>query len=165
MSKMSSHDPFRHLKHKLWPKERSGVKLAVWLPTTKSHENQHNLLACNWRATYHWKALDKGHKFSLDLISIAGLHTKLWNPKFVEVPTLGISGLPFGSPRTKCHLVVGLMERHKIYYRGKVVASPKSGPCWVLWVQVCMWLVLAPKTLKLCTNQLVVWFVQICVSD
>jgi hypothetical protein len=30
--------PFGHLKHKLWPKERSGVKLAIWLPTTKSRE-------------------------------------------------------------------------------------------------------------------------------
>jgi hypothetical protein len=45
--------------------------------------------------------------------------------------------------------------------RGKVVASPKSGMCWVLWVQVCSWLVLAPKVFQLCTNQLVVWF---CVS-
>jgi len=32
-------DPFGHLKHKLWPKERLGVKLAVWLPTTKSLES------------------------------------------------------------------------------------------------------------------------------
>ncbi len=27
MSKMGSNDPFGHLKHKLWPKEGSGVKL------------------------------------------------------------------------------------------------------------------------------------------
>jgi len=27
MSKMGSHDPFRYLKHKLWPKERSRVVL------------------------------------------------------------------------------------------------------------------------------------------
>jgi hypothetical protein len=39
MSKMGSHCPFGHLKHKLWPKERSGVKLAIWLPTTKSRES------------------------------------------------------------------------------------------------------------------------------
>jgi hypothetical protein len=39
MSKMGSHDPFGYLKHKLWPKEGSGVKLAVWLPTTKSRES------------------------------------------------------------------------------------------------------------------------------
>jgi hypothetical protein len=39
MSKMTSHEPFGHLQHKLWSKERSGVKLAVWLPTTKSRES------------------------------------------------------------------------------------------------------------------------------
>jgi hypothetical protein len=36
MFKMGLHDPFGHLKHKLWLKERPGVKLAVWLPTIKS---------------------------------------------------------------------------------------------------------------------------------
>jgi hypothetical protein len=35
---MGSHDPFEHLKHKLWSKERPRVKLAIWLPTTKSQE-------------------------------------------------------------------------------------------------------------------------------
>jgi hypothetical protein len=39
MSKMGSHDPFGHLQHKLWQKERSGVKLVVWLPTTKCQES------------------------------------------------------------------------------------------------------------------------------
>jgi hypothetical protein len=39
MSKMASHEPFGHLQHKLWLKERSGVKLAIWLPTTKSWES------------------------------------------------------------------------------------------------------------------------------
>jgi hypothetical protein len=29
MSKMGSHDPFEHLKHKLWPKEGLGVKLPI----------------------------------------------------------------------------------------------------------------------------------------
>jgi len=38
MSKMASHRPFEHLKHKLWQKEGSGIKLAVWLPTIKSRE-------------------------------------------------------------------------------------------------------------------------------
>jgi len=27
MSKISLHDPFGHFKYKLWPKEKSGVKL------------------------------------------------------------------------------------------------------------------------------------------
>jgi len=47
------------------------------------------------------------------------LHTKLWGPKVARDPTLGISGLPFGSSRTKYHLDVGLVERHKIYYMGE----------------------------------------------
>jgi len=36
---MTSHDPFGHLQHELWLKEGSGIKLAVWLPTTKSRES------------------------------------------------------------------------------------------------------------------------------
>jgi len=53
-----------------------------------------------------------------NLISIGGLNAKLWGPKVVGVPTLGISGLPFGNPETKCHLDVGLVERYKVYYKG-----------------------------------------------
>jgi hypothetical protein len=36
---MASHEPFGHLQHKLWLKEGSRVKLAIWLPTTKSQES------------------------------------------------------------------------------------------------------------------------------
>jgi hypothetical protein len=35
---MASHEPFGHMQHKLWTKERSGVKLPILLPTTKSRE-------------------------------------------------------------------------------------------------------------------------------
>jgi hypothetical protein len=35
---MGSYDLFRHFKHKLWPKEKSGIKLIIWLPTIKSWE-------------------------------------------------------------------------------------------------------------------------------
>jgi hypothetical protein len=47
---------------------------------------------CRWCATYRWKALEERYNFALDLISIGGLHTKLWSSKVAEVPTLGISG-------------------------------------------------------------------------
>jgi hypothetical protein len=43
----------------------------------------------------------------------------LWGPKGAIVPTLEISGFPNGSPGTKCHLDVGLVERHKVYYKGE----------------------------------------------
>jgi hypothetical protein len=36
---MASHWPFGHLQPKLWAKERPGVKLPVWLPTTISRES------------------------------------------------------------------------------------------------------------------------------
>jgi hypothetical protein len=36
---MALHEPFGHLQHKLWSKKRLGVKLVVWLPTTKSRES------------------------------------------------------------------------------------------------------------------------------
>jgi hypothetical protein len=61
-----------------------------------------------------------------------------------------------------CMLVLWPTTQYTI--RGKVVASPNSGSWWVLWIQVCPWLILAPKVLELCTNQLVVWFVQVRVS-
>jgi hypothetical protein len=71
-----------------------------------------------WHATYRWKALDKGYHFALDLISIKGLHVKLWGPKVAGVPTLGIPG-------SKCHLDVGLVERHKVYYKGEGDGFPQ----------------------------------------
>ncbi len=74
---------------------------------------------------YHWKALDEGYNFVSNLVSIRGLHTKLWGPKVAGIPTLAISKLPLGSPGTKCHLDVGLMERHNIYYKGEGGGFPQ----------------------------------------
>ncbi len=56
----------------------------------------------------------------------------------------------------------------KYTIRGKVVASAKSGPWWILWVRVCSWLILAPKVVQLCINHLVLvfcksmWVVEAC---
>jgi len=63
----------------------------------------------------------------------------------VEVPTLGISGLSFGSPKTKCDLDVGLVKRHKIYYKGEGGGFPQVRPVVSLVSSKCLWLVLAPK--------------------
>jgi hypothetical protein len=72
-----------------------------------------------------WKVLNKGYNVALDLILIEGLHTKLWDPKVVEDPILAILELPFGSPGTKCHLNVGFVERHKVYYKGEGGGFPQ----------------------------------------
>jgi len=46
-----------------------------------------------------------------------------------RVSTLAISGLPLGSPRSKNHLDVGLVERHKVYYKGGRWWLPSSSIC------------------------------------
>ncbi len=80
--------------------------------------NWPDFLAWRWCVTYRWKALDEGYNFAFDFISIGGLNTKLWGPKVAGDLILGISRLPFGSPETKCHLDVGLVEKHRVYYKG-----------------------------------------------
>jgi hypothetical protein len=75
--------------------------------------------------TYSWKALDEGYNFALDLISIGSLHAKLWASKVIGVPIVGISGLSLGSPGTKWHLGAGLVDKHKVYYKGKGDGFPQ----------------------------------------
>jgi len=100
MFKMGSHHPFGQMKHKLCPKK--GLE-SNWQFDSRPLKvrNQPDLRACRWRAIYSWKALNKGYNFALDLISIQGLHVKLWAFKVTRVPTLAISGLPLRSPGTK----------------------------------------------------------------
>jgi len=50
-------------------------------------------------------------------MSIGGLHAKLWACKIARVPVVRTSRFPLGSPGTKCHLDVGFVERHKVYYK------------------------------------------------
>jgi hypothetical protein len=117
MSKMASHEPFGHLKHKLGAKERLGVKLVVWLSTTKSRElTRPDPGACGRSATHRWKALKERYKFASNLTPIKGLSKELWAAKVPGIQTGTILGLPLGSPRTKSHLDVAPMEWRRIYY-------------------------------------------------
>jgi hypothetical protein len=77
---------------------------------------------------------------------------KLWAPKTSGVLAVEISRLPFENRGTKWHLDVAPMKSCIEYYKGKVVASSKSGSWWILWVRGCPWLVLASKVFKLCTT-------------
>ncbi len=162
MSKMGSHCSFRHLKHKLWPKERQfdSWPQKLW--------NRADLLVCRGRATYRWKAFDKRYNFALDRISISGLLAKLWGSKVTRVPTWTISGLPLGSPETKTHLDVGFVANHKVYYKGEGGGFPQVQAVVNHVCSCCPWLVLAPKMLQLCTNHLVwvlcrpVWVNEAC---
>jgi len=88
-------------------------------------KNHPEFLAFRWRATYHWKSFNKGYNFALNLISIKGLHKKLWTPKVTEIVVVGISGLPLGSPRTKWHLGGGHVAKHRVYYKGEGSGFPQ----------------------------------------
>jgi hypothetical protein len=102
--------------------QKSNCQFDYWLIKVKNHPN---LLACRWRATYRWKALDEGYNFTSDLISIRGLNTKLRASKIAKVPISKISRLQLRSPRTKWHLGVGPMGRHIKYYEGEGDGFPQ----------------------------------------
>jgi hypothetical protein len=153
---MGSHDAFGHLKHKLWPKERLGVKLPIWLPTTKSRESTRRpcvQVACNILLKRSWRRLQLffrphlNHRFAHKVMGPQS-HGSLIFGNFA-IPILGVLG-------QNAIWMWASWRGTKYTIKGKVVVSPKFGLWWVLWVRVCPWLVVAPKVLKLCINQLVV---------
>jgi hypothetical protein len=90
--------------------------------------NRPDSLACRQLATYHWKALDEGYNFALDLITIGGLQMKLCALKVTRVRVVTISGLSLGSPGTKIHLDVAPREEARsILYGGRWWLPPSSG--------------------------------------
>jgi len=153
MSKMGLYCSFGHLKHKLWPKEGPGVKLAVWLPTTKSQEST-RFPCVKITCDIPLKSSRRELQLCFRPHSIRGLHAKLWHPKVARVPTLVISRLPLGSFETKSHLDVGPVERCRVYYKGEGSDFPQVRAVMSLVYACCPWPVLAPKVLQLCTNHL-----------
>jgi hypothetical protein len=76
-------------------------------------------------------------------------------PKVAGVPTVVISRLPLGSPRIENYLDVGPVERHRVYCKGEGGGFPQVQAVMNLVNPSYLWLVLAPKVLKLCTNHFV----------
>jgi hypothetical protein len=145
MSEMGSHDPFRHLKHKLWPKERSGVKLAIWLPTIQNWESPsflcvkgdvpHTIGKLSMRATMLLQ-----NAFQLEVCTQSYGPPKLRKSQLWE---FGDSHLVVPGQNDIWVLVLWPSIEYTI--KGKVVASPKSKPWWILWICVYPWFVCAPK--------------------
>jgi hypothetical protein len=106
--------------------------------------NRPDFLTWWWHATCHWKALDKDYT------------QFCFKPHFNRRSTYKVMDLQscrrfnlgnFGSPRTKCHLGVSPVTKHIVYYKGEGGGFLKFRPWWISWVQVCPWLILAPKVL------------------
>jgi hypothetical protein len=95
-------------------KEGPGVKLAVWLPTTKSRES----MPSRQRAT---TSVQTSSRSKSAIESYGG-------SKFREScrDNFGtISGLHFGTPGNLCHLDVGAAERRRVYYMGDGGGIPR----------------------------------------
>jgi len=81
---------------------------------------------CRWNATHRKKALEESYNFALDLIPIRGLSKKLQPRRVPGVQTGTVSGLLFGSPRTKSHSDVGASVGN-ILYGGRWWLPPSPG--------------------------------------
>jgi hypothetical protein len=161
MSKMASHGPFGHLQLKLWSKEGPGIKLAVWLPTTKSREStrpQCVQMECNIPLKSSWGELQvyfrsrSNPRSEPRVMSSQSPRSKLgqfWDS------SLGVPGIKAISMRIRWS-----NAENTIW--GKVVASPKSGPWWIKWVRVAHGLSQHQECFQRWTNQLVVGFVVGC---
>jgi hypothetical protein len=149
MSKMGSHDPFGHLKHKLWPKERWRVKLPIWLWTTKSQESPWFpcvQMSCHIPLKSSWQGLQLCFKPHLN----QRFSHKVMSPQICRTPNFGKMGV------SRQNDIWVLVPWPCIEYtiKGKVVASLKSGLWWILWVRGCPWFVRAPKCSNYALNNL-----------
>jgi hypothetical protein len=142
---MPSHWQFGHLQPKLWAKEGPGVKLAVWLPTTKSRESKDMALKRSRRGLQLWFRPRRDPTLQSGVMAVQSSGN----------PAGTISGLHFGSPGNLCHLDVASAERRREYYReygGGILPSQGCGES--KWVRVP---VACPNTkrMQMDSNQLV----------
>jgi hypothetical protein len=140
MSKMGSHCSFGHLKHKLWPKEGPGVELPgvrqFWLPTTRSRESTRN----TWLQTTCDIPLESSRR-ELQLCfrphCDRSFAQEVMRPQNPGSPNWQDFGTPARESQERKAIWMQAPWRGTEYtIRGKVVASPKFGPWWVLCVRV-----------------------------
>jgi hypothetical protein len=146
---MASHWSFGHLQPKLWAKEGPGVKLAVWLPTTKSRESTSSRrlqMECDGA----WKTLEESYNFGSDLTPIRGRERGVVGVQSPGSPTRDNFGTLTWESREKepfrCSLR-GVTQR--ILYGGRWWFPPSPG-CGESCVSKCPWLVPTPKGVLEC---------------
>jgi hypothetical protein len=149
---MASHWSFGHLQPKLWAKERPGVKLAIWLPTTKSRESTRSQCAlgeCNTALESSQRGLQVWFRPCPN--RRPGREARMsQSPKLGQFwdSTLGVPG--------KSAIRVQVRQRGTENIIGRmVVAPPKPGPWCVMLVRVSPWFVPTPNACKMSSNQLV----------
>jgi hypothetical protein len=121
---MTSHRSFGHLQPKLWAKEGPGVKLAIWLPTTKSRESTSSrrcLEECDMALESSWRELQLWFRTRPD----PSLGRGAMAVQSFESPAGTVSGLHFGSPNKMCHSDVASATSHREYYKGEGGGFPQ----------------------------------------
>jgi len=124
ISKMASHRPFGHLQPKLWAKEGSRVKLAVWLPTTKSREStfsRRRLGECDMALEIFRRELRLWFRTQPDPSSGRGAMAVQSSGSLAGT----VSGLHFGSPNKMCHSDVASTTSRREYYMGEGGGFPR----------------------------------------
>jgi hypothetical protein len=150
---MASHWSFGHLQPKLWAKERPGVKLAIWLPTTKSQEStcsRRALRDCDTALESSQKGLQVWFRPRPDrrLGREAMMSQSPGSPKPGQFrdSTLGVPG------QTTTWVWVRWSNAENTI--GRMVVTPfESGPWGVMWVRVSSWLIPTPNACKMSSNQ------------
>jgi len=121
---MASHWQFGYLQPKLWAKEGSGVKLAIWLLTTKSQEStssRRHLEKCNTalessgRELQHWFKTRPNPSLGRGAMAVQSS----------ESPAGTLSRLHFGSPNKMRHSDVASTTSHREYYMGEGGGFPR----------------------------------------
>jgi hypothetical protein len=143
MPKMGSHCSFEHLKHKLWPKERAGSRIANLTPDLKK------------------SGIDPIYLDVDDVTHIVGNLLTRATTSFQTTLWSEVCSQSYGAPKSRESQLARFQDSHagvlresresrerkviwmwapwraaKYTIRGKVVASPKSGLWWVLCVRV-----------------------------
>jgi hypothetical protein len=160
---MASHWPFGHMQPKLWAKEGPGVKLAVWLPATKSRESTSSrdpIWECDTSLERAWRGLQLWFRHRHDPTLQSGVMSSqspgtppgTISGQFRD-SNPGVPGVP-GKSDTRAWVPPRVTE----YTIGsKVVAYSRGPDRGVSRGPKCPWLVPTPKGVPEC--ELTTWVV------
>jgi len=160
---MVSHWPFGHLSPKLWAKEGSGVKLAIWLSITKSRESTSSRPPneeCGTSLERSRRGLQVWFRPCCDQTWQSGV----MSAQSLRTPPEVVSGQfrdNFGTPtwESRENEPFGCSPRNvaqRILYGGRWWLPPSPG-CGVSRGPKCPWLVRTPKGVPEC--ELTMWVV------
>jgi len=126
---MGLHDPFGDSKHKLWPKDGSGIA-PIFLHASGM---QHTIENLSTRA-----------KILIQTSCQLEVYTQSYGPSKSQ-ESCGNFETPTWESRDKMTLGASPVAKHRDTIRGKVVVSPKFRSWWILCICVFLCFVHAPK--------------------